>query len=239
MTNPKIVSREAWLDARKALLAEEKAFNKKRDELAAKRRSLGMVKIEKPYRFDDATTKGKVTLLDLFEGKRQLIVYHFMLGPGWEAGCKSCSYVTDHLIPTLPHLRARDTSLVAISHAPINEIEAFKKRMGWTDLRWVSAFNNDFNFDFHVSFPEHKPEDLVTYNFRQQTFGTTEGPGLSTFLRGDDNDKESVFHAYSTYARGLDPLINTYNLLDLTALGRQEEDLPFSMAWVKHHDRYE
>ena len=109
--------------------------------------------------------------------------------------------------------------------------------MGWKDLRWVSAFNNDFNFDFNVSFPEHKPEDLVTYNYTQQTFGTTEGPGLSTFLR--DNDNESVFHAYSTYARGLDSLINTYNVLDLTPLGRQEEGLPFSMAWVRHHDRYE
>lgn len=243
--NLRVVSRDAWLDARKSLLLEEKAFDRQRDELAAKRRSLGVVKVDKRYVFEDEDSSRdaesrKVTLLDLFDGKRQLVVYHFMLGPGWEAGCKSCSFVTDHLIGAIPHLRARETSLVAVSRAPIDEIATFKERMGWRELRWVSSFNNDFNFDFNVSFPQHPPEELVTYNYMAQTLNTTEAPGLSTFLRSDaDGAANAVFHAYSTYARGLDPLINTYNILDVTPLGRQEEGLSFSMAWVRHHDRYD
>lgn len=227
-TNERIVTREAWLDARKALLANEKAFTRERDALAAARRALPMVKVTEPYVFEEKS--GKRTLADLFGGKRQLLVYHFMFAPGWEQGCKSCSFVADHFDGVLPHLAARDTAFAAISRAPIDEIEAFKGRMGWK-FRWLSSNGNTFNYDFHVSFRS----EIEEYNYTVGKVKLSDMPGMSAFLR----DGEDVFHTYSTYARGVEAFMNTYSLLDLTPLGRHEESLPFTMAWVRHHDRYE
>lgn len=234
----RIVSRSEWLAARQALLVQEKEFTKKRDALAAERRKLPWVKIEKNYVFESPT--GRETLKDLFAGRGQLIVYHFMFGPGWEEGCKSCSFGMDHIDGTLPHLAARDTSFVAISRAPIAEIQAFQKRMGWK-FHWVSAGENGFNTDFHVSFSRDDMEGgRVNYNFQTFPAGlmpVEELPGISVFAR--DESTGDVFHSYSAYARGCEELLGTYHLLDLTPMGRDEENLAHSMAWVRHHDRYD
>lgn len=233
MSRPRIVSRDEWTRARKELLAKEKEFNRARDALSAERRQLPWVKVDKEYVFQDP--RGRATLHDLFNGRRQLIVYHFMFDPSWEEGCKSCSYVADNFQGSPAHLAARDVSFVAISRAPLAKIEAFKGRMGWT-FRWLSSFDTDFNHDYHVSFrPEDKVEGKVEYNYTSQEFPLSEAPGLSVFFR----DGNEVFHTYSTYARGLDILIGTYNYLDLTPLGRDEEQLPYTMSWLRHHDRYE
>lgn len=233
MTEPRrIVDREQWTLARKELLAREKAFTRERDALSAARRELPMVKIEAPYVF--AEEGGERSLAELFAGRRQLIVYHFMFHPDWDEGCKSCSYVADNFAGSVVHLAARDTSLVAVSRAPLAKIERFKRRMGWT-FRWLSSHGSAFNFDFRVSFrADELAAQSVEYNYQQQNFGSPEAPGVSVFLREGDE----VFHTYSTYGRGLDLLINTYHYLDLTPLGRQEEGLPYPMAWVRHHDRY-
>jgi predicted dithiol-disulfide oxidoreductase (DUF899 family) len=233
MTEPRrIVNREEWTLARKELLARERAFTRERDALAAARRELPMVKVEPRYVF--AEEGGERSLAELFDGRRQLIVYHFMFHPDWDEGCKSCSYVADNFAGSVVHLAARDTSLVAVSRAPLAKIERFKRRMGWT-FRWLSSYESPFNFDFHVSFRDDElAAQSVDYNYRQQRFGSPEAPGVSVFLREGDE----VFHTYSTYGRGLDLLINTYNYLDLTPLGRQEDGLPYPMAWVRHHDRY-
>jgi predicted dithiol-disulfide oxidoreductase (DUF899 family) len=215
------------------LLAREKAFTRERDALSAARRDLPMVKIDKRYVFDEPS--GKSTLLDLFEAKRQLVVYHFMFHPSWEAGCKSCSYVADNFTGALVHLAARDTAFAAVSRAPLPKIEAFKERMGWT-FRWLSSFESDFNFDFGVSFhPEEVAAKSTLYNYERQGFPQLEAPGISVFLR----EGSDVLHTYSTYGRGLDAVMNTYNFLDLTPLGRQEAGLPYPMAWIRHHDTYE
>lgn len=232
-TSKTIVNHEAWTDARVALLAREKAFMHERDALSAARRNLPAEKVTKSYVFEEAG--GKRTLADLFDGKKQLVVYHFMFDPSWEAGCKSCSYIADGFDGAVPHLRARDTSLVAISRAPIAKIDAFKARMGWT-FRWLSSGNGDFNYDYNVSF---RPEDVeaarTEYNYKKQPFPQADAPGLSVFLRqGDD-----ILHTYSTYARGLDPLMAAYQFLDLTPIGRNEGDLPHTMTWVRHHDKYD
>jgi predicted dithiol-disulfide oxidoreductase (DUF899 family) len=232
MNRPKIVSQDEWLKARKALLAKEKAFSRERDELAAARRDLPMVKVDKPYAFDGPT--GKKTLSELFGGRRQLIVYHFMFDPSWTEGCKSCSLVADHFEGALPHLAARDTAFAAIARAPLPKLRAFQERMGWR-FALLSSAENDFNYDYGVSFRSgDKDAGKPAYNFGTAGFPTSEAPGLSTFLR----DGDDVLHAYSTYARGLDTIIGAYNLLDLTPLGRQEAELPYGMAWVKHHDKY-
>lgn len=226
------VTREEWLQARKALLEKEKAFTRERDALSAARRALPRVKVEKRYVFDGPN--GPQTLAELFEGKRQLLIYHFMFDPRWEQGCKSCSYVADHFEGSLVHLAARDTALAVISRAPLAKIQAFQQRMGWK-FHWLSSSGNDFNHDYHVSFDgEDSGPRLVEYNYAQRTFPLSEAPGLSVFLREGD----AIFHTYSTYERGLDAIMNTYNLLDLTPLGRQEEGLQYPMAWVRHHDRY-
>ena len=234
MPNSKIVSREEWLAARKALLAKEKAFSRQRDELARERRELPRVRVDKDYVFD--APEGKLPLAKLFGTKSQLIVYHFMLGPGWEAGCKSCSYLADHFEGALPHLAARDVSFVAVSRAPLAEIEAFRKRMGW-DFPWLSSYGNDFNFDFHVSV---RKEDIgkrkVEYNFELGDARMEELPGASAFYK---DAQGGVFHTYSTYARGLDMMIGAYNWLDIAPRGRDEDGLEFTMAWVRHHDKYE
>lgn len=227
MSSPKIVSREDWLAARKALLAKEKAFSKERDAISKARRELGMVLVENPYTFD--SPGGKQTLRDLFGDRRQLVVYHFMLDPKWEAGCKSCSLIADHLEPSRVHLRARDIALAAVSRAPIANIERYEKRMGWT-FPWVSSFESDFNHDFGVTFRAGEKG----YNYSDQTW-EGEAPGMSCFFR----DGDRVFHTYSTYGRGLDILIGAYNVIDHTPLGRQEEGQPHGMMWVKRHDEYE
>ena len=233
MPSHKIVSREEWLEARKAHLAKEKEFTRLRDELSRQRRELPWLKVEKNYVFDGP--KGKETLADLFDGRGQLIVYHFMLGPGWKEGCKSCSFVSDHIDGAVVHLAQRDVTLLAISRAPLPEIEAFKKRMGWR-FKWVSSYGNDFNFDYHVSFTKDEmAKGKVYYNYEIQEFGSEEGPGVSVFYKDGAGD---IFHTYSSYARGLDMLVGAYNYLDLVPKGRDEDALSFTMAWVRHHDKY-
>jgi predicted dithiol-disulfide oxidoreductase (DUF899 family) len=230
----KIVSQELWLAARKELLLAEKEFSRQRDALSAKRRELPWVQVEKNYVFDGPS--GKVSLSDLFRDKSQLIVYHFMLGPGWEQGCPSCSFLGDHFDGSLAHLNARDVAFSAVSRATMPEITAFKNRMGW-HFPWVSSNQNDFNFDYHVSFSkEQRPKGKVQYNYSQREFPSEEAPGLSVFYK---NAAGEIFHTYSTYARGLDILLGAYNFLDMTPKGRDEASLPHTMAWVRHHDRYE
>jgi len=237
--NPKIVSRDEWLAARKELLTKEKQLTRERDALAAERRQLPWIKVEKNYLFDSAS--GKKTLADLFEGRSQLVVYHFMFGPEWNEGCPSCSFNMDHTDGALVHLAQRDVSFAAISRAPSPKIEAFKKRMGWR-FNWVSSYANDFNRDYGVSFTKDKlattKEDLANgdyYNFGTSGFPSEEAPGLSVFYKNG----EDIFHTYSAYARGAETVLNTYNYLDLVPKGRDEDGLYFPMAWVRHHDRYE
>ena len=232
MKQHKIVSRDEWTRERKALLAKEKAFTHARDGLSAERRALPWVKIDKPYVFD--TPEGTKTLAELFDGKSQLLIYHFMLGPGWGEGCPSCSYLADHFDGAVIHLAQRDVSFVVVSRAPLDEIEKFKRRMGWR-FEWVSSFGNDFNFDYHVSFREDELGKDSDYNYDRQEIDSDEMPGASAFYKDASGQ---VFHTYSAYARGLDILVGTYNFLDLMPKGRNEDDMPWSMAWVRHHDRY-
>ena len=229
-----VVPRARWLAARVALLEKEKAITRLHDALARQRRELPWVRVEKEYRFD--TPDGRKTLADLFGGRTQLLVYHFMFGPDWNEGCPSCSLVCDHLDGAVPHLAARDVSLVMVSRAPLAKIAAFKGRMGWR-FPWVSSFGSEFNYDFHASFaPQHRSGGRVDYNFTVQEFPSDEAPGASVFYR--DLASGQVFHTYSTYGRGLDALVGTYTLLDMVPKGRDEDGLAFSMEWVRHHDRY-
>ena len=229
----KVVSPAEWLKARKAHLAKEKEFTQLRDELSRQRRELPWEKVEKQYVFDGPS--GKETLADLFGKRSQLIVYHFMLGPGWKEGCASCSFLADHFDGAAIHLAQRDVTLAVISRAPFAEIEAFKKRMAW-QFKWVSSFGSDFNYDYHVSFtPEEKATGKVTYNYDVTEFPSEEAPGASVFFKDKTGD---IFHTYSSYARGLDILVGTYNFLDLAPKGRDEDGLAFTMSWVRHHDRY-
>jgi predicted dithiol-disulfide oxidoreductase (DUF899 family) len=229
----KVVSERTWLEQRKELLRKEKVFTRQRDELSRQRRELPWVKVEKPYVFD--TSDGKETLADLFDRRRQLIVYHFMLGPGWEEGCDACSFLVDHIDGALVHLEHHDVSLVVVSRAPLREIAPFKRRMGW-GFRWVSSFGSDFNFDYHVSFTEKEiAEGKIYYNYEVTEAGSEEQPGISVFYKGESGE---IFHTYSSYARGGDLLIGTYNYLDLTPLGRQEGKGQ-GMDWMRLHDRYD
>ncbi len=227
-----IVSAEDWTKARKALLAKEKEFTHARDILSAERRALPWVKMDKDYVFD--TRDGKKTLSQLFAGRSQLVVYHFMLGPGWDEGCPSCSFLADHFDGAMIHLSQRDVTFVAVSRAPLAEIEAFKTRMGW-QFPWVSSFGSDFNFDYHVSFKDDEVGKDGDYNYERQEIFSDEMPGASVFYKDESG---VVFHTYSAYARGLDILLGAYNFLDLTPKGRDEAELPWSMAWVRHHDKY-
>jgi predicted dithiol-disulfide oxidoreductase (DUF899 family) len=230
----RIVSRDEWLTAREEHLTREKEFTRLRDQLSAERRQLPWVKVEKRYVFDGA--EGKETLADLFCGNGQLIVYHFMLGPGWEQGCKSCSFLSDHIDGAVVHLAQRDVTLLAVSRAPLPEIEAFKKRMGWR-FKWVSSFGSDFNYDFQVSFrPEELANGTAVYNYVPRDGKMDELPGASVFCK---DAAGAIFHTYSCYSRGLDMLIGAYNYLDLVPKGRDEDGLDFTMAWVRHHDRYD
>jgi predicted dithiol-disulfide oxidoreductase (DUF899 family) len=229
----KVVSPEQWLAARQEFLREEKEFTRARARLAEKRRALPWVKVDANYVFESA--HGCVSLADLFAGRSQLIVYHFMLAPGWDEGCRGCSFVADHFDGALPHVNARDISFTAVSSAPLAEIKRFKDRMGWS-FWWVSSHGTTFNHDFGVSFTAAEYAD----GNRSYNFGTTpamdeEMPGLTVFARGSDG---AIYRTYSTYARGLDALINAYNLIDLTPKGR-DEDPERPMSWVMHHDRYE
>lgn len=231
-THP-IVSADEWLKARRALLMKEKATLRHLDELALERRNLPWVRVEKDYVFD--TPGGKVPLADLFAGRSQLFVYHFMFHPDWQEGCPSCSFVSDHFDGTIPHLAARDVTLVAVSRAPLSKIAEFKSRMGWR-FPWVSSHGSSFNHDYHVSFTDEElATGRVNYNFTMQEFPSAEGPGLSVFYK---DQAGNIYHTYSTYGRGVETLMTTYRILDLVPKGRDEDALDFSMAWVRYHDRY-
>jgi predicted dithiol-disulfide oxidoreductase (DUF899 family) len=232
-TRHKVVLETTWLEQRKELLKKEKALTRQRDELSRQRRELPWVKVEKPYVFD--APAGKQTLADLFDGRSQLIVYHFMLGPGWKEGCKSCSFLVDHIDGALLHLEHHDVSLVVVSRAPLPEIAPFKSRMGWR-FRWVSSFGDDFNFDYRVSFTENEiAKGKISYNYEMTEAGSEEQPGISVFYKGESGE---IFHTYSSYGRGGDLLIGTYNFLDLTPFGRQEVKGE-GMDWVRLHDSYD
>lgn len=232
---PRIVTRDEWNAARKELLLKEKELTHMADRLRAERLAMPWVKIETEYSFDDAG--GKVTLADLFDGRSQLFVYHFMFGPDWNEGCIGCSFLSDHLDGAVTHLRNHDVSYVAVSRAPIAEIEAFKRRMGWR-FRWVSSFGTPFNYDFGVSFtPEQIASGKVYYNYELRNFVSEELQGASVFYR---NAKGEIFHTYSSYARGLENALGAYSVLDVTPMGRNETGATHSLAdWVRHHDRYD
>jgi len=226
-----VVSREQWLAARRQHLAHEKAFTRERDKLSAERRALPWVKIDKGYRFQGAT--GGLGLADLFGGRSQLVIYHFMYGDGWDEGCPGCSFLADHIDGANQHLSHHDVALVAVSHAPLAQLQAFKQRMDWK-FDWLSSEGCDFNYDFGVSArAEELAAGSATYNYEKSDSAEEELPGLSVFYR---NETGEIFHTYSTYARGLDLLVGAYNYLDLTPKGRNEEQI---MEWVRHHDRYE
>lgn len=232
--NRKVVPAAEWLAARKELLRKEKEFSRQRDELAALRRQLPWQRVTKEYVFEGP--QGREKLGDLFDGRAQLAVYHFMLGPGWKEGCPSCSFVADGFDGAAVHLAQRDTTLVAVSRATLPEIETFKKRMGW-QFKWVSSNASDFNFDYGVSFTnETLAGGKAVYNYAPagERFAGEERPGASMFYR----EGGEIFHTYSTYARGLDMLLSAYNWLDMTPMGRHEEGLSNGMEWVRHHDRY-
>lgn len=230
----KIVTREDWLAARKALLVKEKALTRARDALARERREMPWIRIEKPYRFDGPN--GKETLADLFEGKSQLILQHFMFGPDMKEGCVGCSFGADHVDGARLHFEQRDVSFVAVSRKPLAAIDAFKQRMGWR-FKWVSSLGSDFNYDFNVSF---RKEDIakgkVFYNYEIVDFQSEEMSGVSVFYKDAKGD---IFHTYSTYGRGDELLSGAYMYLDLVPKGRDEEGLPYPSAWWRHHDKYE
>ena len=251
---PPVVSREDWLKARRTLLAKEKAFTRARDALNADRRGLPMVEVTKDYSFE--TPQGRKSLLDLFESRRQLIVYHFMFSPDdpppgethpWSEGCPGCSHIADNM-PHLAHLHARDTSFTMVSRARLARIEPFRRRMGWA-LPWASSFGSDFNYDFHATLdpavapPEYNYQPVQPSQLDGKEYSMSgEQPGLSCFLQ----DRGRIYHTYSAFSRGLDILLNTYNLLDMTALGRQEawETSPAGWPqsedfWLRHHDKYD
>lgn len=235
MTKHRIVSSGEWLEARKELLRKEKEFTRLRDELSQQIRDLPWEKVEKTYTFQ--TPDGERSLADLFEGRSQLLVYHFMFGPGATEGCPACSLLADHYDPLVPHLNQRDVTFVTISRGPLQSLEAYKQRMGWT-FEWVSSEPCDFNRDYHVSSDPNETEaENLEYNYSQEnSFQMPDLPGLSVFARDEEG---GVYHTYSTYARGLDTFLGVYRFLDVVPKGRDEEGLPFSMAWVRRHDTYE
>jgi predicted dithiol-disulfide oxidoreductase (DUF899 family) len=233
LKQPKVVAHKEWLTARKQHLAKEKEFTRMRDELSRQRRQLPWEKVEKQYVFEGPT--GKLTLSDLFGKQSQLIVYHFMFGPGWKEGCPSCSYLGDHFDGPAIHLPHRDVTLAVVSRAPFAEIEVFKKRMGWR-FPWVSSFGSDFNYDYNVSFTkEQLANGDVYYNYQMNKFPAEEAPGASVFAKDKSGD---IYHTYSSYGRGLDMFLGTYHFLDIVPKGRDEDALAHSMAWVRHHDKY-
>jgi len=230
----KVVSGDQWIEARKQLLIKEKEFTRLRDQLSQERRDLPCERVEKNYVFDGPD--GKQTLSDLFAGKSQLIVYHFMFDPSWEAGCRSCSFWADNFNGIDIHLKHRDVSFLAISRAPLPKLEAYRRRMGW-GFKWVSSFGSDFNYDFGVSFtPEQMAAGMAYWNYANQKPFEAETVGISVFCR----DQAQIFHTYSCYQRGVDMLNGTYHYLDLTPKGRDEADQkPYAQAWVRRHDEYQ
>jgi predicted dithiol-disulfide oxidoreductase (DUF899 family) len=234
MTTHMTVSREKWLEARRDLLAAEKDLTRRSDDVARLRRQMPWVKIDKEYVFDGPD--GRETLADLFDGRRQLMVQHFMFMPGAEHVCASCSFMADHTDGMTVHLAHRDVTFVAISRATFPEIERFRRRMGW-QFKWLSSNANSFNYDFRVSFtPEEVAKGTLPYNYGTWPHAFEEWPGISVFTKDDAGD---VFHTYSTYGRGVEVMMGTYRLLDLTPEGRQERDTFYKMEWLRHHDRYE
>ena len=235
MTRPRIVSRGEWLEARKALLAQEKELTRLHDRIAAQRRALPWVKIEKPYVFEGPD--GRVSLADLFAGRSQLVVQHFMFGPGWTEGCVGCSFSADHVDAARVHFEHNDLSFAAVSRAPYPEIAAFQRRMGWR-FAWVSSFGSDFNYDFAVSFAAaDEARGKVLYNFELRDYQNDELPGTSVFAKDETGQ---VSHTYSAYGRGDEQLIGAYHFLDLAPKGRNENGPNFDLTdWVRHHDRYE
>jgi len=233
MGQPRIVSRDEWLAARKQFLSKEKKLTQLRDRLSVERRALPWVRVDKPYVFEGP--QGRETLSELFAGRSQLVIYHFMFGPGWEQGCPSCSWAADNIEANVVHLRARDVTLVVVSRAPLAQIQAFQRRMGWR-FPWVSSYGSDFNYDYRVSFtPEETATGKAYYNYGPNGFPSEEAPGVSVFSKDASG---AVFHTYSTFARGAEPLLGGYYLLDLVPKGRDETG-PWTMSWVRHHDRYE
>jgi predicted dithiol-disulfide oxidoreductase (DUF899 family) len=228
-----IVSREEWLKARLELLAAEKEFTRQRDALTRRRMAMPWERVEKSYRFEGPN--GALSLADLFDGRSQLIVYHFMLGPDWEEGCKSCSFWADNFNGIPIHLNHRDVTFTAVSRAPLAKVDAYRTRMGWS-FPWVSSYGSDFNFDYHVSFtPEQIAEGKAYYNYEVQPNTVSEQVGISVFYR---NERSEVFHTYSCYSRGVDMLNGAYHYLDLAPKGRDEDGLEFTMEWVRRHDQY-
>jgi predicted dithiol-disulfide oxidoreductase (DUF899 family) len=230
-----VVSRAEWLSARKELLAAEKLLTRQRDEIDRRRRELPWVKVEKDYLFDGPG--GRKSLADLFEGRSQLIVSHFMFGPDWKEGCAGCSFRSDHVEGALTHLEHHDVSLATISRAPLPEIQAFQERMGWR-FKWLSSYSSDFNYDYGVSFTKEEiASGKVHYNYQLRDFVIEEASGISVFYK---NAQDEIFHTYSTYGRGDEMLDTTYMYLDLTPKGRNETGPRYNLGdWVRHHDRYD
>lgn len=234
MNPPKVVSKDEWLKARLELLDKEKAHSRARDEVTRARQTLPWVMVEKNYTFEGPN--GKESLSDLFADMSQLIIQHFMFDTDWDAGCKACSFMADHIDRSVIHIAHRDTAFVAVSIAPWQKLDAYKKRMNWT-FKWVSSANNDFNRDFNVSFTDEElANKKAYYNFRENAgFPVKEAPGISVFAK---DDKGQVYHTYSAYARGLETFITAYDLLDIVPKGRDEDDLSYGMEWLRHKDRY-
>jgi len=233
MTEHQIVNRAEWTAARQQLLTAEKEFTRLRDELNRRRRELPWEPVDKSYVFEGES--GKESLADLFDGRRQLVVYHFMYAPDWDIGCRGCSFWADNFNGIIPHLNARDVSFVAVSRAPLAKLHAQARRLGWT-FKWVSSAGSDFNYDYQVSFtPETLADGEAVYNYARQKIGSSDMPGVSVFLKDADG---RIYHTYSSYARGLDMLNTAYHYLDLVPKGRDEDGFAFSMEWLRHRDGY-
>jgi predicted dithiol-disulfide oxidoreductase (DUF899 family) len=232
MTNHQIVSHEEWIAARKRFLAKEKAFTHQREALSQERRELPWERVSNEYVFE--SDSGRETLAELFDGRSQLIVYHFMFEPDWDIGCRGCSFWADNFNGITAHLQQRDVSLVAASQAPLEKLQAQARRFGWT-FKWVSCVGNDFNRDYNVWFaPEALAHDEALYNYGSAKVTGPSQPGISAFFKDD----EQVFHTYSTYGRGLDMVNAAYHFLDMAPKGRDEAGLPYPMAWLKHRIAY-
>jgi predicted dithiol-disulfide oxidoreductase (DUF899 family) len=232
MTDHTIATHEQWLAARLELLSAEKEFTRQRDALTRRRMAMPWERVEKSYRFEGPD--GALSLTDLFDGRSQLIVYHFMFAPDWDEACKSCSFWADNFNGIPVHLGHRDVTFTAVSLAPLAKIDAYKKRMGWS-FPWVSSHGSDFNFDYHASFTPEQIAAGTYYNYQVQPNKVSEQVGISVFAR---NERGEVFHTYSCYSRGVDMLNGAYHYLDLVPKGRDEDDLQFSMAWLRRHDQY-
>ena len=235
MSTHNVVSHEEWIEARRRHLAREKELTRLRDRLAEERRALPWEKVAKPYVFDGP--RGEESLADLFEGRHQLVVYHFMFEPGWDEGCKSCSFWIDNLDGVAVHLKHRDVSFVAISRAPYERLAAYRQRMGW-QVKWLSSSRSDFNRDYHVSFtPEEQQSGQAYYNYTTGPVpGSSERPGISVFYRDADG---AIYHTYSSYGRGIEIVNAAYQVLDLVPKGRDEQGLAYPMEWLQRHDAYE